>query len=139
MQYHTFELDDESKYMCTIVTPFGKYKYNILPMGLKCSPNFPQEVMKNVFRHLEDTDIYIDDVGAFSTSWTAHIKLLDEILCLLKNNEFTVNPPKREWAIKEKYWLGNWITPTGLKPWKKRWMPFSNLTVLNYLMKSYVF
>ena len=82
MQYYTFELGDESKDLCTIVTPFGKYKYNRLPMGLKWSPDF------------EDTGIYIDDVGAFSTSWTAHIKLIGEILRLLKYNGFTVNPLK---------------------------------------------
>ena len=76
MQYYTFELDDERKYLCATVTPFGKYKYNILPMGLKCSPKFSQEVMENIVRHLEDTYIYIDDVGASSTSWTAHIKLI---------------------------------------------------------------
>ena len=77
MQYYTLELDDESKDMCTIVTPFGKYKYNRLSMGLKCSPDFAKEVTENIFCNLEDTDIYIHDVGAFSTSWTSHIKLLD--------------------------------------------------------------
>ena len=69
-------------------------------MGLKFSPYFSQEVMENIFRHLEDTDIYIDDFGAFSSSWTAHIKLLGEVLRLLKDNIFTVNPFKCKWGVK---------------------------------------
>ena len=89
-------------------------------MGLKCSPDYSQEVMKNIFRHLEDTNIYIDDVGAFSTSWTAHIKLLDEILSLLKDIWCTVKPIKFEWAVKETDWLVYWLMPICLKTWKKK-------------------
>jgi hypothetical protein len=67
MQYYAFELDKESQYLCTIITPFGKYKYLRLLMGLKRSPDIAQALMKNVLSDIKVADIYIDDVGAFSS------------------------------------------------------------------------
>jgi hypothetical protein len=80
MQYYTFELDDESKNLCAICTPFGDYRYNRLPMGVNQSPDIAQEVMEDLFRSFDEVDFYFDDVGVFSPTWEAHCQSLTCIL-----------------------------------------------------------
>jgi hypothetical protein len=113
MQHYTFEIDKESQDLCTIITPVGKYKYLRLPMGLKCSPDIAQAAVENLLSDIEDVDIYIDDVGAFSSNWEHYINLLATILRQLRDNGFAIFPLKCEWAVKESDWLDYWLTPQG--------------------------
>ena len=120
MQYYTFELDEASKDLCTIATPFGLYRYARLPMGVSTSPDMAQEIMEQVLSNLEDTEVYLDDIAVFSSQFDSHISLLEKILQRLQDNGFSVNPLKCAWAVHETDFLGHWLTPQGIKPYYKK-------------------
>ena len=52
-------------------------------MGLTISPDVHQEIMENIFRNIEECDIFIDDIGNFSSFWEEHIILLKKVVTLL--------------------------------------------------------
>ena len=62
MRYYHIELSDKSKELCTIVTKWGKYEYQKLPMGLCNSPDIFQENISVLFVGLETVSAYIDDL-----------------------------------------------------------------------------
>jgi hypothetical protein len=68
MGYYTIKLDSDAQKLCTIVTPFGKYKYLRPPMGVSCSPDIFQEKMSDLMQHLNFLRTYLDDLLLISCS-----------------------------------------------------------------------
>ncbi len=57
--------------------PYGKYKYQCLPMGLCNSPDIFQEHMYKIFSDLEYVHVYIDGLLVTSCSiFKEHIQRL---------------------------------------------------------------
>ena len=80
MFFYCFQLDEESKTICTIATPFGLYRYTRLAMGIKISPDIAQSVINKILDGL-DMEGYIDDCGYWSNgSFDGHLEQVDKIL-----------------------------------------------------------
>ena len=116
-----FELDHESKDLCTIATPWGLFCCKQLPMGVSPAPNIAQEIMERVLDPLlKELEVYLDDVAAFSDDWDSHLVSLKKTLTISNKKGFTINPAKCEWGIQETYFLGHWLMSKGVKPWGKK-------------------
>ena len=97
MQYYTFYLDEESKWYCVFITPFGKYFLNTLAMGLVQSADYAQAAMEETLRDLlERVSVYMDDIKYQDMSWKDHLQMTDQVLHRLREMGFTVNPLKCE-------------------------------------------
>ena len=120
MMFYCFELDEASKELCTIVTPYGKFQYNRLPMGVKISPDVGQSLIKKILDGL-DIEAYMDDLGIWTDgTFDEHLAIVDKVLERLHKNGMKCNPLKCEWFVKETDFLGYWMTPKGVKPMKKK-------------------
>ena len=49
-----------------------------------------------------------------------HIGLIDKLLEVLAKAGMKCNPLKCAWAVQETSFLGHWMTPTAVKPMKKK-------------------
>ena len=84
--YYHIELIPFSKWLCPIITPWGKYEYQCLPMGLCNSPNILSEHMFELFSDLEYVWAYIDDLLVTSCSpFKKHLEHLEKVLSWLND------------------------------------------------------
>jgi Reverse transcriptase (RNA-dependent DNA polymerase) len=117
MGYYHIELCPDSKKLCTLVFPFGKYEMQRLPMGLCNSPDIFQEKMSELFDGLEFVRTYIDDLLCLTKgSFEDHLEKLERVLHRLQEAGLKVNGNKLFFAKTELEYLGYWITRDSIKP-----------------------
>ena len=121
MGYYHIELSPESKKLCTIVLPWGKYEYQKLPMGLNNSPDIFQEKMSTLMQDLEFVRTYLDDLLCLTKGdWNDHLEKLDSVFQRLKDAGLKVNARKSFFGKPELEYLGYWITRDGIQPVTKK-------------------
>ncbi|KAL7480990.1 hypothetical protein ACHAW6_006682 [Cyclotella cf. meneghiniana] len=115
MHYYTFKLDKHSQGLYASSLHMG----NIKIRGSQWDQNDLQILLSQcVLTSINDADVYIYYIGAFSPYWDLHVKMFANIMSSTRKLFHYL--PKCEWSTKETYWMGYWLTPQGLKPLKKK-------------------
>jgi hypothetical protein len=121
MGYYTIRLDTDAQKLCTIVTPFGKYQYLRLPMGISCSPDILQEKISDLMQHLNFVRTYLDDLLVISCSiFEDNLEKMECVFKFLSDKGIRVNADKSTFCANEIGYLGYWIRKSGIKPIPKK-------------------
>ena len=117
MGYYHIELSAKSKELCTIVTQWGKYEYQRLPMGLCNSPDIFQEKMSELLAGLDTVRVYLDDIlHVTKGSWEDHLAILEKIFIRLQEAGLKVNAKKSSFGAHDLEYLGYKVTREGIMP-----------------------
>jgi hypothetical protein len=68
----------------------------------------------------QEDKAFIPQETFVATQMDVEVTIFEDIIIITRNKKYSVNPLKCEWMVQETDWLGHWLTPDGLKPWKKK-------------------
>ncbi len=85
MGYHQVVMDKECKDFTSFTTSLGKFKYRMMPFGLRNAPSHFQNFMFIVLQKLigKNVQVYMDDIIIATKSMEEHYRILREVLTTL--------------------------------------------------------
>jgi hypothetical protein len=113
--FHNLTLDEDSRDMTAFQTPFGKYRYTRLAMGFKNASHMLCRYLATLVGDLPTVIIYYDDILLMSHSKEDMFALLDIVLERLDEGGLSLNPQKCILFCSRVEFLGNEITPEGIR------------------------
>ncbi|XP_013404021.1 uncharacterized protein K02A2.6, partial [Lingula anatina] len=118
--YFQIKLTEKSSFLTTFNTPFGRFRYLRLPMGIKCASEIFQREMNTHFGNLEGVEIMMDDILVHGKSIEEHNARLCKLLEKARAINLKLNKEKCVFAKTEVDYVGHTLTGEGLKPTQKR-------------------
>ncbi len=107
--FYQLELSEESKKLTTFITPFGRYWFNRLPMGICCAPEIFQSRMTKMLEGLEKVVCHMDDILVWGSSIEEHDNNLLKVFDRIHRAKMTLNREKCVFRVKSIKFLGHII------------------------------
>ena len=114
--FHQIPLTDESKDITAFITTEGLFRFTRIPFGLASTSSVFQRMMHKIFKDVKGVSHFQDDILIHAKDQEEHDKLLHTVLVRLKENGPTVQRDKCKFNQTAVDYLGDTVTPDGIKP-----------------------
>jgi len=117
--YLQLKIDEFSRPLTTINTPWGLYQYHRLPFGIKSAPSIFQNTMQKIMTGLPGVLIYLDDILIHGVTKEDHDSRLKAVEKRLHDYNIKLNNKKCIYNKTEINFLGHTLTGKGIQPNKE--------------------
>ena len=114
--YWHVQLDEESSYLTTFNTPFGRYRYLVMPNGLNVSQDIFQMKIDETYDGCRGVIGIADDVNVHSKGDRSHDYNLHEAMERSRKSNVSLNYEKIDMKKESIKFFGNIYTKDGVKP-----------------------
>ena len=119
-----YQMDAEEKHRhkTAFSSMFGKYEFNRIPFGLKGSPILFQKAISTILRKYLGVCLlcYCDDLIIYSSTFSDHLKHIDQILKTIRDNNLTAKLNKCMFASSKIQFLGHVFSQEGIYPGEEK-------------------
>nr|XP_043069087.1 uncharacterized protein K02A2.6-like [Drosophila bipectinata] len=114
--YLQMELDEDSKTIMVVNTPLGLFQYQRLPYGIASAPAIFQRYLEQLLKGVEGCGNYLDDIIISAPTSEQHLKRIDQVLSILRENGIRCKKEKCFFFKDEIEYLGRRISAQGILP-----------------------
>lgn len=118
--FHCIPLTEESSWKCCFSTPFGVYRYLVLPYGLSNSPDLFQDQIEGYFGDIPDVITWFDDILIMGKTEQEHDETVSKVLKRAREINATFNKDKLQYKQKEVKYVGQIFSGKGMNIDKAR-------------------
>jgi hypothetical protein len=118
--YWHVPLDEESSYLTTFNTPFGRFRFNRLPFGLVVSQDIFQKQLDTAFQGLNGVTGIADDTFVYGSSEEEHDRNLVKLMERAREKGVVFNKDKLQFKCERVSFFGHTWTRQGIKPDNKK-------------------
>ena len=114
--YWHVEFDEESSLLCTFNTPFGRYKFNRLPFGIKISHEIFEKKLDDAYQDIENMCRIADDIIVAGTTPQDHDDAMLKMLEASMKNNISLNSEKLQFKQQKVDFYGHRLSGKGIQP-----------------------
>ncbi|KFD49043.1 hypothetical protein M513_10091 [Trichuris suis] len=117
--YLQIELDEESKKLMVVNTPFGLFQYQRLPFGVASAPAIFQQLMAQLTSDVPGCAAYLDDIIVTGKDVAEHVQNLETLFARLKAAGLRCKLEKCSFFSPSVEYVGHIISAGGIRPSEK--------------------